>query len=291
MLALYPQTTCFYRALIHAPPQRVRTRFRLFSPQNVCRWSVALWGGGGCWNGASRGAAPLGMGGVGGVGGAVGPYGVSMGLCGSLRGVMGLSGSPWGLWVPMGSLMGSLWSRPYFPSALSAPSSLTGGGYGLPPRTQMCRFSPQNVAPAAAGRLLGAVRGHLVRRRLLAPPQRGAALRGGLQGDQEEVRRGLWGRGGRFGGPLLVLGVLGVFWGPFWGPLRPFWGLGGHFGTPGSHFGAPETPFGDPSDNFWDFPHGRLFWGHSNTILGSLGAILGSWWPLWGPLAAILGPL
>lgn len=24
MLALYPQTTCFYRALIHTPPQRVR---------------------------------------------------------------------------------------------------------------------------------------------------------------------------------------------------------------------------------------------------------------------------
>lgn len=186
----------------------------------------------------SRGAAPLGMGGVGGVGGAVGPYGVSMGLCGSLRGVMGLSGSPWGLWVPMGSLMGSLWSRPYFPSALSAPSSLTGGGYGLPPRTQMCRFSPQNVAPAAAGRLLGAVRGHLVRRRLLAPPQRGAALRGGLQGDQEEVRRGLWGRGGSFGGPAAhfggpggllgtVLGpseaVLGSWW-PFWDARQPFWG-------------------------------------------------------------------
>lgn len=25
MLALYPQTTCFYRALIHTPPQRVRS--------------------------------------------------------------------------------------------------------------------------------------------------------------------------------------------------------------------------------------------------------------------------
>lgn len=24
VLALYPQTTCFYRALIHTPPQRVR---------------------------------------------------------------------------------------------------------------------------------------------------------------------------------------------------------------------------------------------------------------------------
>lgn len=25
VLALYPQTTCFYRALIHTPPQRVRS--------------------------------------------------------------------------------------------------------------------------------------------------------------------------------------------------------------------------------------------------------------------------
>uniref|UniRef100_A0A4W3GIL4 SAGA complex associated factor 29 n=2 Tax=Callorhinchus milii TaxID=7868 RepID=A0A4W3GIL4_CALMI len=28
VLALYPQTTCFYRALIHSPPQRVRVRVR-----------------------------------------------------------------------------------------------------------------------------------------------------------------------------------------------------------------------------------------------------------------------
>jgi len=25
VLALYPQTTCFYRAVIHEPPKRVRT--------------------------------------------------------------------------------------------------------------------------------------------------------------------------------------------------------------------------------------------------------------------------
>lgn len=35
VLALYPQTTCFYRALIHTPPQRVRSRHRkpLMAPE------------------------------------------------------------------------------------------------------------------------------------------------------------------------------------------------------------------------------------------------------------------
>lgn len=44
-----------------------------------------------------------------------------------------------------------------------------------------------DVVPAP-GRLLGAVRGHVVRRRLLAASQRGSALRGGLQGEQKEVK-------------------------------------------------------------------------------------------------------
>lgn len=79
-----------------------------------------------------------------------------------------------------------------------------------------------------------------------------------------------------WGGPLVVFGVLGVFWGPFWGPLRPFWGLGGHFGTPGSHFVAPQTPFGEPSETiFGIFPMGGYF-GVTQTRLWD------PWEPFWG---------
>lgn len=94
VLALYPQTTCFYRALIHAPPQRVRAQIRLFSPQNVCRPSAGvLLCGEGAGAGAVRaGGCPPGNG---------GGWGVLWGLYGALWVFTGRYGT---LWVPVGSL-------------------------------------------------------------------------------------------------------------------------------------------------------------------------------------------
>lgn len=40
VLALYPQTTCFYRALIHTPPHRVRFYF----DRRVCDGSASAQG-------------------------------------------------------------------------------------------------------------------------------------------------------------------------------------------------------------------------------------------------------
>lgn len=44
VLALYPQTTCFYRALIHTPPQRVRQPPTGEAVPNVrARWPDGSW--------------------------------------------------------------------------------------------------------------------------------------------------------------------------------------------------------------------------------------------------------